>query len=148
MKICLVCATGGHLNQIMELSDFYQKHDYYFLTFYRKTIAGLSQRGKIYFIKEPLRNFLNFIINCFQSLVVFLKEKPDVIISTGSGVALATCYLGWIFRRKVIFIESWTRISSPSLSGRLIYPIAGLFFVQWKQLLRYYPKAIYKGALI
>jgi len=77
-----------------------------------------------------------------------LKEKPDLIISTGAGVAIPTCFLGWLFRKRVIFIEDWCRINKPSFSGRMIYPLANLFFVQWEQLLRYYPKAIYKGPLI
>ena len=66
----------------------------------------------------------------------------------GAGVAVATCFLGWLFRKKVIFIEDWCRINEPSFSGLLVYHIADLFFVQWEQLLKRYPKAVFKGALV
>jgi beta-1,4-N-acetylglucosaminyltransferase len=73
-----------------------------------------------------------------------------VIISTGAGVAVPTCFLGkFLFKSKFIFIESFCRIKEPSLSGKLIYPIADLFFVQWKNLLNFYgKKAIYRGSVV
>jgi len=148
LKICLACSVGGHLEQIMKLHNFYERHDYYFLTFYRKFIHNLVKKEKVYFLKDPSRNPIAMFINIFQSFLVFLREKPDVIISTGAGVAVPTCYIGWFFRKKVIFIEDWCVVDKPSLSGRLVYPIAHLFLVQWKQLLKYYTKAVYKGSLV
>jgi len=47
----------------------------------------------------------------------------------------------------VIFIESWARVYSKSDSGKLVYPIADLFFVQWKEMEKVYPHAIYAGRL-
>lgn len=148
LKICIACSVGGHLNQIMELRSFYSKHDYYFLTFWRSSVKKLRQREKVYFIKDVSRNVISLIMNSVQSFIIFLKERPDLIISTGAGIAVVTCLLGWLSGKKIIFIEDWCRVSKPSLSGRLIYPIAHLFFVQWKELLKYYPKAVYKGILI
>lgn len=148
LKICLAYSAGGHLVQIRELAAFYKKHQYYFVTFDRYAIKGLDQKEKICCLKNPSRNIFYFVINFFQSFRIFLKEKPDVVISTGAGVALVTCFLGWIFRKKVIFIEDWCRVYKPSLSGRLIYPMAGLFIVQWEGLLKYYPKAVYRGSLV
>ena len=148
LKICLVCSVGGHLTQILALSSFYEKHDYYFISFYRESIKEFIKQEQFYIITDPSRNFLNFIINFFQSIKLFIKNKPDVIISTGAGVAIASCFLGWLFRKKVIFIEDWCRIEKPSISGLIVYPISNLFFIQWPNLIRYYPKAIYKGTLI
>jgi len=147
-KICLVCSLGGHLNQIMELSEFYKEYDYYFITFYRNSASNFKNQEKVYFVKDPSRNIFNFAINFYQSLLLFFKENPDIIISTGAGVAIATCYLGWLFRKKIVFIEDWCVIDKPSLSGRLVYPISNLFFVQWEELLKHYSKAIYKGSLV
>jgi len=148
LKVCLICSTGGHMNQIMLLSDFYNKHEHYFVTFYRNSVSCLKQKEKVYFIKDPSRKLMWLLLNIFQSIRVLLKEKPDVIISTGAGVAVATCFLGRLLRKKVIFVEDWCRTDRPSFTGRLLYPFAGLFFVQWRGLLRFYPKAIYKGPLI
>jgi hypothetical protein len=53
-----------------------------------------------------------------------------------------------LFRKRLIFIESWSRVYSKSLSGRLLSPMADLVFVQWsEQLERNYPKATFAGRL-
>ena len=148
MKICLICSVGGHLVQIRRLEKFYKKHDYFFVTFYSKPIEELEKKEKFYFIKDPGRNIFNFLVNTFQSLKVFLKEKPDIVISTGAGVAIAMCWWARLFGKKVIFIEDWCIVDKPSLSGKLVYPVANLFIVQWEQVRKYYPKAIFAGALI
>ena len=100
------------------------------------------------FLKNQALNIFKFLLNVFQSLRVFLGERPDVIITTGAGVAIAMCWWGRIFGRKVIFIEDWCVVDKPSLSGRLVYPVAHLFIIQWKQLQKYYPKAKFRGTLI
>lgn len=148
MKICIICSAGGHLTQVRKLEKFYQNYDYFFVTFFSKPIEELAKRGRFYFVKDPGRNLFRFLVNAFQSLKVFLNERPDVIISTGAGVAIAMCWWARLFGKKVIFIESWSRIERPSFTGRLVYPIANLFIVQWKSLLKYYPKAKFRGSLI
>jgi UDP-N-acetylglucosamine:LPS N-acetylglucosamine transferase len=133
---------------VLRLESFYKKYDYFFVTFFSKPIEELAKRETFYFVKDPGRNLFRFLINVFQSLKVFLKERPDVIISTGAGVAIAMCLWGRIFGKKVIFIEDWCAVREPSFSGRLVYPIANLFIIQWKQLKKYYPKAKFGGTLI
>ena len=90
--------------------------------------------------------FLSIII---KSLIIFLKEKPDVIISTGVLACIPMLYIGHIFHKKVIFIESFAKITSPTKTGKLIYKrkIADQFYVQWKSMLTFYPDAIYKGGI-
>jgi UDP-N-acetylglucosamine transferase subunit ALG13 len=57
------------------------------------------------------------------------------------------CYIAKLYRKKIIFIESFCRVEKPSLFGRLIYPIANLTIVQWKPLLDYYKEAKYGGPI-
>ncbi len=148
MKICLTCSAGGHLTQVRKLEKFYRKYDYFFVTFFSSPIKELLRKERFHFVTDPKRNLLRFLINVFQSLKILLRERPDVIISTGAGVAIAMCWWGRIFGKKVIFIEDWCVVEKPSFSGRLVYPIANLFIIQWVQLQKYYPKARFKGALI
>ena len=76
-----------------------------------------------------------------------LEEKPDVILTTGAAVAIPMCIIGKIFGKKVIYIESYARINSPNKTGKLIYKFADLFIIQWEELRRFYPKAVYGGAI-
>lgn len=148
MKICLAASAGGHLTQIRKLDILYRNYDYFFVTFYAQPLKDLPKSERFYFVLNPGRNIFKFLFNAVQSLKIFLKEKPDVVISTGAGVAIAMCWWAKLLGKKVIFLEDWCVVNKPSLSGRLVYPAANLFIVQWESLLKYYPKALFKGALL
>ena len=149
-KVCLVCSAGGHLTEMFHLKKCYSKYPHFFITFQRMDTSELSRQEKVYFVTDPGRNPINFLKCVVQSFKMLLKEKPDVVISTGAGVAIPVCYLAKLFfGSKVIFVESFCRIEEPSLSGKLTYPISDLFLVQWPEMLKKYgDKAIYKGAIV
>ena len=71
--------------------------------------------------------------------------RPKYIVTTGTHTAVPMCYIGKLFGCKIIFIETFANINSRTLSGRLIYPISNLFIVQWEEMLKLYPKAVYAG---
>lgn len=48
---------------------------------------------------------------------------------------------------KVIFIESYAKINSPTITGKIVYKFADIFYVQWPEMLKFYPNGIYKGSL-
>jgi UDP-N-acetylglucosamine:LPS N-acetylglucosamine transferase len=143
-----VCSAGGHLTELIQLKEVYEQYDHFFITLKRQDTIDLAKKEKVYFISDPERNPIKFIANLFQSFWILIKEKPNIILSTGAGMAIPVCYIGKIFRSKIIFIESFCRIKEPSLTGKIIYPIADLFLVQWReQLKKYGNKAIYSGSV-
>ena len=75
-----------------------------------------------------------FIVLFFQTLVILLKEKPDVVISTGALATVPVCLLAKLFKKKLIFIESFSKITSPTITGKLMYRYADLFLVQWEDM--------------
>ena len=74
-----------------------------------------------------------------------MKFNPDVIVTTGAHTAVPMCFIAYLFRKKIIYIETFANIHTKSVSGKLVYPIATHFVVQWESLLELYPKAIYAG---
>ena len=84
-------------------------------------------------------------VNIIKSIIYFLKFKPDVVVTTGAHTSVVMCYLAKIFKKKVIYIESFANIETRTLTGRLVYKIADVFIVQWKSLLKLYPNAKYEG---
>jgi UDP-N-acetylglucosamine:LPS N-acetylglucosamine transferase len=148
MKICIACSAGGHLIEAISLYPLIRKYPNFFITVKRKQSKELLKDKKTYFVIDPKRNPLKLLLNFLQSLKILLKEKPNIIISTGASSAIPACYLGKFFGCKIIFIESLAAVEKPSLSGRFAYPIADLFIVQWKNLLKFYKKGIYGGQLI
>lgn len=144
-KICLACSGGGHLTEIMQLKEFFEKKKHFFATFDRQNSQDLAKKSKVYFLTDPKRNPFLFLKTSIESLKIFLQEKPNIVLSTGAGVALPLCFIGKFFGAKIIFVESYCRISVPSASGRLAYLVSDLFVVQWKELKKFYPKAKYVG---
>lgn len=145
-KVCLACSAGGHLTELLSVKEAWEGYESFLVTFRREDTAGME--GKIYYIEDPRRNPLQLLRNIWQALRVVLEERPGAIITTGAGVVVPLCYIGKLLGSRIIYIESFARIDSPSLSGRLLYPIADLFFVQWRALLsKYGRKAQYGGGI-
>ena len=151
-KILFIASTGGHLNELMQLKPLFKKYDYHIVT--EKTKVDKSYKDeykdKISFLiygtkKYPIRYIFKFLANCFISLIYFFKYQPEVIITTGTHTAVPMCYIAKLFGSKVIFIETFANRTTGTVAGRLIYPIADTFVVQWDEMLKVYPKAVCWG---
>ena len=147
MKICLACSPGGHMLQIQQLRPIYKKYHHFFLTFKRDMSIDLAKKEQVIFVVDPLRNLAKLVKNIIQSLLIFLKERPDLVIANGGGVVVPFCFFSRIFSKKIIFIESFSRVNKPSLSGKLLSNIVDILIIQWKPLQKFYKKAIYGGCI-
>ena len=78
---------------------------------------------------------------------VLRKERPDLIISSGAAVSVPFFYLGKLFGAKLIYVEVFDRIDKPTMSGKMVYPIADKFIVQWEEQKQVYKKAINLGSI-
>ena len=145
--MCIACSTGGHFLEAT-LATRTLPYDRYFVTFYAPHLEHLLDSSSSYFVMNPYQNVFRFLINFFQSLRIYLKEKPNVIITTGASVAIATCLIGKIFGAKIIFVETAAAIRGASITGNFLYPFSDLFFVQWRDQLRHYKNATYVGDLM
>ena len=150
-KVLFIASTGGHLNELLQLKSLFKKYDSYLITEKTKSTVDLAKTYKkvnylVYGTREHKFTYLfKFAYNCFKSLILYIKIRPRVIVTTGTHTAVPMCYIGKIFRSKIIFIETFANSKSKTSSGRLVYPIADTFIVQWESMLDLYPKAIYGG---
>ena len=144
--LCIVCSAGGHLTEAM-LAVEKLKYPKFYVTYKLPHTDQSLVELEYYYITNPHDNLFKFPINFLQSLRIYLKKRPKFILSTGSGMAIATCLIGKIFNSKIIYIETGARIHTPSKTGKLLYFISDLFIVQWKPLLKFYPKAVFGGLL-
>ena len=151
-KVMFISSVGGHLTQWLELKKIFKDYDYVLVT--EKTDVTKEMNNKynmeylVYGSREYLFTYIfKFSYNILKSLYLFIKYRPDVIVTTGAHTSVPMCYIGRLFRKKVVFIESYAKRTSPTLSGRLVYPIASTFIVQWETMLEHYPKAKYFGGI-
>ena len=124
MKIVFAASSGGHFEQLMMLKPLMEKYDSFVLT--EKTDYSVGKQ---------------------EVDVFYLKEKPDVMITTGVLAIIPFALIMKLFNRKLIYIESFAKVTSKTLSGKLLYKYADQFYVQWEEMLKLYPKAICKGGI-
>ena len=150
MKICLACTHGGHFVEMMRLLDAFEEYSHFFVTYNSEATKNLENAYFIEFEERGLKAKMMLIKTLIKAIKILIKEKPDVVISTGGGeIAVPFCYIGKVFGAKVIFVETLARVTTPSGGGKCVYPIADLFLVQWESLLkRYGIKAKYWGKVI
>jgi len=146
MKICIVSSGGGHLFQMDLLRDWWGKYERFWVTFEKKDAFSLLKDEKKYWAFSPTnRNVINLIRNTFVAFRVLKREKPDIIVSAGAGVAVPFFWLSRFFGCKTVYIEIFDRINSPSLSGRLVYHFSDIFIIQWEELREFYPRGVMIG---
>ncbi len=153
-RVMFTSSAGGHYSELCELDELMKRYNSFLLTEdheMMKEIKKTNQSRSWYMpagTKEHLFKFLcNFPITIIRSFKAFLKVKPDVVIATGAHTTVPICYIAKLFGKKVIFIETFANITTKTLSGKLVYPIADLFLVQWEEMLELYPNAKYRGGL-
>lgn len=150
-KICLISSSGGHFEQLLMLRKLSDYYDLFIVT--EKTKYNRKDEKINYYVTQVNRKEFFFILKMififFKSFYIYLKEKPDVIISTGVLASIPMLFIGHIFRKKVIYIESFAKINSPTMTGNLIYKRkwTNQFYVQWESMKKFYPDAIYKGGI-
>ena len=132
-KVLFISSTGGHLTELLQLSPLFEKYDYHIIT----------EKDKV---NEHLKETYGEKID-FKTVYYYFKLRPKVIVTTGTHTAGPMCILGKIFGSKIIYIETFANTNKKTATGRLIYPIADLFIVQWEEMLKIYPKAVYGGSI-
>ena len=151
-RVLFISSTGGHLSELLQLKPMFYNYDYHLITEKTKSNMGLRTifDGRvdylIYGTRFHLFSYLfKFTANCFKSLYLYIKLRPKYIVTTGTHTAVPMCYIGKLLGSKIIFIETFANSETRTLSGRIVYPIADLFIVQWEDMLKLYPKAVYGG---
>jgi UDP-N-acetylglucosamine:LPS N-acetylglucosamine transferase len=126
--------------------DSFQGQDIFFITYEGLRSSELNNK---YTIKNIGKNPVRFLLSIPKVFSILWHEKPDLIVSTGSEIAIPVFYIAKLLGIKTIFIESLCRVEEPSLSGKIVYPVSDVFLVQWKQLLsKFGKKAQYWGNVL
>jgi len=148
-KICLVSSSGGHLYQLHILKKWWESYDRFWVTFPKKDAQFMLEGERVFWGFFPTnRNLKNFVRNLFLAFKIIRREKPALIVSTGAGIAVPFFYVGKLFGAKLIFIEVYDRITIPTFTGKLLYPIVDEFILQWEEQKEMYPKGRVLGQLL
>lgn len=148
MKICLVGSSGGHLTHLYMLKPFWKDKERFWVTFDKEDSRSLLKNEIVYPCYYPTNRSLKaLLINTKIAWQVLLKEKPNLLISSGAAVAVPFFYIGKLMGAKLIYLEVFDRIDKPTVTGKIVYPIVDNFIVQWEEQKSIYPKAINLGSI-
>jgi beta-1,4-N-acetylglucosaminyltransferase len=135
--VLLVCSSGGHLLQLVSLAPAWEGFTCVWVSFDKSDVRSLLAGETIVHAYGPTnRNIPNFVRNLWLACRVVGRVRPRVVVTTGAGVAVPFAWLAWLNRAKVVYVESFTRIDTVSLSCRLISPVADRVYVQWPEAIR------------
>lgn len=147
-KVCLIASSGGHFEQILNLKRLNEQFDVFFVT--EKTKYTVKE-NTVYYVDQINRSEFFSIIKLIkifiQSMRIFFIEKPDILISTGALSVVPMFIIGKCFKKKLIFIESFAKVNTGTMTGKFVYKFADVFIVQWKSMLKIYPNAKYLGSI-
>ena len=152
-KVLFVSSTGGHLTELLRLEPLFKEYNYLLVTEATDTTKDMSKKYNMDYLMYgsrfyPFKYIFVVIYNIFKCLKILLKFKPDTIVSTGAHTGGIMCFIGKLFKAKIIYIETLAKIDSLSITGKNVYKIADKFYVQWKSLADKYEKAEYIGRLM
>jgi UDP-N-acetylglucosamine:LPS N-acetylglucosamine transferase len=146
VTICMISSSGGHYEELNMLKELENKYRLFWVT--EKT--PFQSRADYYLCQTDTRDRMmpfKMIVNCIRTFDFWKKERPQVVITTGTLVALPACLMAKLLRKKVIFIESFSRVHDCTRAGKLLYKIADLFLYQWEPLGELYPEGVYGGSI-
>jgi beta-1,4-N-acetylglucosaminyltransferase len=158
MRLLIVLGEGGHTAELLNLVDLLGDHYEYQYVVTKADSLSLSRiqdPGRVYSVIRPrgkdtgpVQAAFRTMLASIQSIPIVLRARPDAILSTGPAIAVPISIVGKLLGARIIFVETGSRVTALSMTGRIMYGWADLFFVQWPQLAEGLPRAVYAGRLM
>jgi len=133
-RVLAVASSGGHWVQLLRLRPAFEGHEMVYLTSdegYRGDVAP----ARFHLVRDANRwNKVALALCALKVLWVVLRERPDVIISTGAAPGYLAIRFGRLVGARTIWLDSVANAEQLSMSGRLATATADLCLTQWPHL--------------
>ena len=151
-KVLFISSTGGHLNEILQLKSLFSNYDYLLVTEKDKSTISLKDKYNVKYLvygtrKNLFSYFFKFIFNFIKSFIIFIKFKPDVIITTGAHTCVAMIFIAKLFKKKSIYIETMANRKTKTMTGKIVEKWVTYFVVQWEDMKNLYEDSVYGGLI-
>jgi UDP-N-acetylglucosamine:LPS N-acetylglucosamine transferase len=141
-KLLIVSSVGGHLTEIMHLAPLFHGHEAVLVVNEEVQLPDYPF-SRVYRIEHAERDWRQ-VKNLGEALAILEHERPDVVLSAGASPAVMFAVAAkLISNARIVFLESAAAINVPTLTGRLMYPLADEFYIQWPTLNARFPRAVY-----
>lgn len=150
VDVLLVCTAGGHLMQLWSLRDAWSERERAWVVARHEgpDVESLLGGERVHFAYSPAnRSVKNLVRNLWLARRLLRRTRPKVLLTTGAAVAVPFAWMARLHGIPVAYVESLARADRPSLSCRLVAPVADRLYVQWPELQQALPRARYVGAV-
>jgi UDP-N-acetylglucosamine:LPS N-acetylglucosamine transferase len=148
-RVLLVASSGGHLAQLMSLAPWWSVRERVWVTFPTPDARSQLTQEDVRWAHYPTtRNLRNLLRNLWLAFRLIPRVRPDVVVSTGAGVAVPFFLVARLRRIPTVYVEVYDRIDTRTLTARLCQPFTTLFCVQWEEQQQLYPDAKLIGGLL
>jgi beta-1,4-N-acetylglucosaminyltransferase len=150
VDVLLVCTAGGHLLQLWSLRDAWEDHPHAWVVAPHEgsDVASLLVGERVHLAHSPAdRSIKNLVRNGWLAWRLIGRVRPSVVVTTGAAVAVPFAWVARMRGIRVAYVESLARAVQPSLSCRLVAPVATRMYVQWPELQSALPRARYAGTV-
>ncbi len=147
-KLMLVCASGGYFRYMQSLKAFWGDFsDRSWISVRTNTTEREIEDSQCFWAHSPVKdNLPNFIRNLLLAFNVVLHQKPELVISTGSGLTVPFLLIAkWFCHSKIIYIEAKTRFQDISFAAWVLMKLRALdlIVVRSEAIANLYPQSLY-----
>ena len=151
-KVLFISSTGGHLNELLQLKSLFSNYDYLLVTEKDKSTISLKDKYNVKYLvygtrKNLFSYFFKVIFNLIKSFIIFIKFKPDVVITTGAHTCVAMIFISKLFKKKSIYIETMANRKTKTMTGKIVEKWVTYFVVQWEDMKNLYEDSVYGGLI-
>jgi UDP-N-acetylglucosamine:LPS N-acetylglucosamine transferase len=133
-RVLAVASSGGHWVQLNRLRPAFGGHEVAYLT----TDPGHRDEvgdARFYTVEDANRwNKLKLLRSAAKVVWVLLRERPDVVVSTGAAPGYVAIRCAKLLGARTVWIDSVANVDELSLSGRMASTTADLCLTQWPHL--------------
>ena len=149
-RLCFAASSGGHLEELLMLRPLMERYDSFIVTektAYTAALNGVRCRYLLQVNRRQRSCLPRMALNAAHSLLICLAERPDAVVCVGALATVPLCLLARALGARLVFIESYAKVHTPTRTGRLLYRFAHRFYIQWPELQEHYPNALYAGGV-
>lgn len=134
LKVLAIASGGGHWEQLMLLRSGFAGSEVLYVTTMEGYGADVGHEN-CRTIADCNRKEILSMLRCASAVVrLFLRHRPDVVISTGAAPGLIGIAIGRALGLKTIWVDSVANAERLSLSGCIANYISNVCLTQWQHL--------------
>lgn len=135
-EVLAVASGGGHWVELMRLRPAFEGCDVVYASVQDSSRDDVPDHRYYAFPDASRKNKAGFTAVVARMARIIARERPRVIVTTGSAPALMCIAIGRLFGARTLWIDSIANCKQLSMSGRLARTVAHRCVSQWPEVAR------------